>query len=144
MSEEKPQSWLTEYLPPGSLTNFSSSSFKKPAQEDNAMNKSVTNLWNLHKSPSVSGAASPAVSGAATPVDVATPVNEDLPATPSAQVTSVAQGDADTTTTTAAAAAATTTTTDAAADSTKSKKRTKAQKDAGSSSKRSKSNTYNK
>lgn len=50
----------------------------KPAQEDNAMNKSVTNLWNMHKTPS--GAATP-VSGAATP-EVSTPQPEEVEQTP--------------------------------------------------------------
>lgn len=77
MVSETPQSWLTEYLPPGSL--FKTNISKKPAQEDNAMNKSVTNLWNMHKSPAVSGTASPAASGTATPLEVATPINEELP-----------------------------------------------------------------
>ncbi|KAI7889763.1 P-loop containing nucleoside triphosphate hydrolase protein [Mucor mucedo] len=80
MVSETPQSWLKEYLPPGSLFNTNISNNKKPAQEDNAMNKSVTSLWNMHKSPAVSGTASPA--GSATPLDVATPVEEDVPFIP--------------------------------------------------------------
>lgn len=75
MVSETPHSWLKEYLPPGSLYNTNIS--KKPAQEDNAMNKSVTSLWNMHKSPAVSGTASPA--GTATPLEVATPVEEESP-----------------------------------------------------------------
>ncbi len=123
---ETPQSWLTEYLPPGSIikTNISS---KKPAQEDNAMNKSVTNLWNMHKSPAASNAATPTVSGAATPLEVATPINEESPVIPA--------------TTATATATAATTEIDTPVDSTKSKKRTKATKESGSS-KRPKSKTY--
>ena len=112
-------SWLTEYLPPGSLPTNTSSS-KKPAQEDNAMNRSVTNLWNMHKptvaTPVASTTASPIISGAATPLDVATPVHEELPPTP-APVTEAS----------------------VPVESNKSKKRTKASKDTGSSAKRPKS-----
>lgn len=121
MSEKTPQSWLTDYLPPGSLPT-NNNLLTKPAQEDNAMNKSVTSLWNLHKSTPTavtqSGNASPIVnnaSGTATPVDVSTPVNEELPVVPNAATSATKDG------------------------TTKSKKRSKSGKDSGSSSKRPKS-----
>lgn len=125
MVSEPPQSWLTEYLPPGSLLNTNPSS-QKPAQEDNAMNKSVTNLWNMHKSPSSSAAASPAPSGTATPLEPSTPLNEEAPAAATAATTPVA------------AAASTEPTTPIAENTTKSKKRAKNQKES-SAAKRPKS-----
>ncbi|KAI9276269.1 P-loop containing nucleoside triphosphate hydrolase protein [Sporodiniella umbellata] len=68
LEKKKSTVWLTEYLPsvlPALLT-------KKPAQDDNAMNKSVTSLWNIHKSTSTS-AASPAVSESTPLVEESTP-----------------------------------------------------------------------
>lgn len=127
MVSEPPQSWLTEYLPPGSLLNTNPSS-QKPAQEDNAMNKSVTNLWNMHKSPSTSAAASPAPSGTATPLEPSTPSNEEAPVAAAAA----------TTTTPVAAATSTEPTTPTAENTTKSKKRAKNQKES-SAAKRPKS-----
>lgn len=53
--KRKQIAWLTEYLPPV-LPIIST---KKPAQDDNAMNKSVTNLWNVHKSTPASVASDP-------------------------------------------------------------------------------------
>lgn len=94
----------------------------KPAQEDNAMNKSVTNLWNVHKSPVASGAATPIVnSGTATPAEVSTPIEEQLPILP-VNTTPLAVETPNPESTT-----------------NKSKKRSKASKDSGSSSKRPKS-----
>ncbi|KAI8082551.1 P-loop containing nucleoside triphosphate hydrolase protein [Gilbertella persicaria] len=62
--------WISEYLPPGSL---STNTITKPVQEDNAMNKSVTSLWNMHtKSPTVSAA----------PSEITTPVQEEAPEEP--------------------------------------------------------------
>ncbi|CEP11252.1 hypothetical protein [Parasitella parasitica] len=122
-NERKPDSWLTEYLPP---TTFSKTNHPiKPAHDDNAMNKSVTSLWNLHKSSATSGAASPIVkSGQTTPVDVSTPANEDLPSTTATPLTI---NDTE----------APATPTDAAATS-KSKKRSKTAKDSGSTPKKAK------
>ncbi|GAA5796921.1 hypothetical protein HPULCUR_002299 [Helicostylum pulchrum] len=117
MVSEPPQSWLTEYLPPGSLLNTNPSS-QKPAQEDNAMNKSVTNLWNMHKSPSTSAAASPAPSGTATPLEPSTPLNEEAPAAAEAATTPVT-----------ATASVEPTTPTAENTTTKSKKRAKNQKE---------------
>ncbi|CAO3655616.1 unnamed protein product [Mucor fragilis] len=116
----------------GSGDEEAAAEYALPAQDDNAMNKSVTNLWNLHKSPASSGAASPVIkSGAATPVNVSTPINEDLPIIPSANE--------------APLPAATPTvednaTADAAA-TPKSKKRSKTTKDAGSAPKKSKTSS---
>lgn len=61
------KSWLSRYLP----LNTPSHSIQ-PAQEDNTMNKSVTNLWNLHKSPAPSGTSTPVLmnSGTSTPVAI--------------------------------------------------------------------------
>jgi hypothetical protein len=133
-NEKTPQSWLTDYLPPGSLPDTNTSS-KKPAQEDNAMNKSVTNLWNMHKSsPGQSGNASPVIaSGAATPVGVSTPINEELPIIPAAAASTAAAATATATTTAPTAPAPT------KDESGKSKKRSKNSKDSGSSAKRPKS-----
>lgn len=115
MVSETPQSWLTEYLPPGSLLNTNPSS-QKPAQEDNAMNKSVTSLWNMHKSPA-SATASPTPSGADTPLEASTPLNEELPIIPATSTPTPVPEQAATTT----------------AETTKSKKRAKNQKDSASS-----------
>ncbi|KAI9344742.1 P-loop containing nucleoside triphosphate hydrolase protein [Pilaira anomala] len=115
MVSETPQSWLTEYLPPGSLLNTNPSS-QKPAQEDNAMNKSVTSLWNMHKSPA-SATASPTPSGADTPLEASTPMNEELPIIPATSTPTPVPEQAATTT----------------AETTKSKKRAKNQKDSASS-----------
>lgn len=94
----------------------------KPAQEDNAMNKSVTNLWNVHKNPPTSGAASPiAHSGTATPADASTPIDETLPNHSLGNGTPPAADTPNPETT------------------NKSKKRSKTIKDPGSSSKRAKS-----
>ncbi|KAI9302445.1 P-loop containing nucleoside triphosphate hydrolase protein [Cunninghamella echinulata] len=84
VSEIKNNSWLSNYLPK-SLTKsnindnnnnrfFTTNHQKlKPAVENNAMNKSVTNLWNLHKT--TSGSSSPNNSNAASPV----PASANLP-----------------------------------------------------------------
>ncbi|CEG80560.1 Putative Ribosome biogenesis ATPase RIX7 [Rhizopus microsporus] len=57
-----------------------------PAQEDNAMNKSVTNLWNIHKStpsttPAVSQASSNQTLAAASPISAIEQPSEDQAAT---------------------------------------------------------------
>lgn len=105
--------WLTECLPPGLLNN----SIQKPAQEDNAMNKSVTNLWNIHKSTS---STTPAVSQA--------PSNQTLAAASS--ISTIEQPSEDQTATTVEPNA---TSTESTVDSTaKSKKRSKAAKDGSS------------
>ncbi|KAI8643028.1 P-loop containing nucleoside triphosphate hydrolase protein [Parasitella parasitica] len=103
-----------------------------PAQDDNAMNKSVTNLWNMHKSPATSAAAaSPTVkSGQATPVNVATPLNEELPNTPLINDNDVSATPNEEPSTAAAAAA-----------TPKSKKRSKSTKDSGSTPKRPKTSS---
>ncbi|CEG71680.1 Putative Ribosome biogenesis ATPase RIX7 [Rhizopus microsporus] len=88
-----------------------------PAQEDNAMNKSVTNLWNIHKStpsttPAVSQASSNQTLTAASPVSTIEQPSED-------QAASTAEPNA--------------TSTENTVDSTaKSKKRSKAAKDGSS------------
>jgi ribosome biogenesis ATPase len=51
---EKKNAWLSQYLLPAALYDTNSSTLQsshqpQPAQKNNAMNKSVTNLWNLHK-----------------------------------------------------------------------------------------------
>lgn len=132
MVSEPPQSWLTEYLPPGSLLNTNPSS-QKPAQEDNAMNKSVTNLWNMHKSPSTSAAASPAPSGTATPLEPSTPLNEEAPAAAEAATTPVT-----------ATASVEPTTPTAENTTTKSKKRAKNQKESSAAKRPKSKNILNK
>ncbi|KAI9481670.1 MAG: P-loop containing nucleoside triphosphate hydrolase protein [Benjaminiella poitrasii] len=67
VSDEQ-QSWLMDYLPPG-MTN--SSFIHQPAQDNNSLNKSVTGLWNLHRSATGTPVTQPS-----------TPVNEDTPTTP--------------------------------------------------------------
>ncbi|KAL0075396.1 P-loop containing nucleoside triphosphate hydrolase protein [Phycomyces blakesleeanus] len=70
VSETK-ETWLTTCLPPGLLQNTNRVS--KPAQDNNAMNKSVTTLWSMHKTttPVSSTPGSPAT-GIETP-EAATP-----------------------------------------------------------------------
>ncbi|KAF1801823.1 P-loop containing nucleoside triphosphate hydrolase protein [Mucor lusitanicus] len=122
VSETRSESWLTEYLPPGTFSRTNTTPLK-PAQEDNAMNKSVTNLWNLHKSPASSGAASPIMkSGAATPVNVSTPITEEPPVVNEMEAPAVEDN---------ATTAAT----------PKSKKRSKSTKDSGSAPKRPKTSS---
>ncbi|OBZ84743.1 putative AAA domain-containing protein C16E9.10c [Choanephora cucurbitarum] len=55
-----------------SVDEDAAAEYAVPAQEDNAMNKSVTSLWNIHTKPA---------SGVSTPVksEASTPVNEDIP-----------------------------------------------------------------
>ncbi|CAO3621780.1 unnamed protein product [Cunninghamella blakesleeana] len=96
VSERKDSSWLSNYLPNSLITKCNNNmnnmnnkndsindnrffnnnphqSKLKPAVDNNAMNKSVTNLWNLHKansapaSPNTSNVASPALSSANLP-----------------------------------------------------------------------------
>ncbi|KAI7898690.1 P-loop containing nucleoside triphosphate hydrolase protein [Cokeromyces recurvatus] len=75
VSDEQ-QSWLINYLPPSMiLTN--SFPINQPTQENNAMNRSVTNLWNLHKT--ASGASTP-INNPSTPINnPSTPINEETP-----------------------------------------------------------------
>ncbi|GAN04479.1 AAA-domain-containing protein [Mucor ambiguus] len=130
VSETRSESWLTEYLPPGTFSKTNTTPIK-PAQDDNAMNKSVTNLWNLHKSPASSGAASPIIkSGAATPVNVSTPISEELPIIPIANETNLP-----------ATAPVIEDNATAATATPKSKKRSKTTKDAGSAPKRPKTSS---
>ncbi|KAI8379662.1 P-loop containing nucleoside triphosphate hydrolase protein [Radiomyces spectabilis] len=69
--------WLSRYLPASIMQDANPT--PKPAQDNNAMNKSVTGLWNLQKA----SAESPS-SVVATPGTSAanTPVTEDMPALP--------------------------------------------------------------
>lgn len=75
--KEKQIAWLTEYLPPVLPTIC----IKKPAQEDNAMNKSVTSLWNVHKNTSTGSSPAPEEPPqgemAAATAAVATPVEDE-------------------------------------------------------------------
>ncbi|KAI8967546.1 P-loop containing nucleoside triphosphate hydrolase protein [Mycotypha africana] len=77
VSRKLQHTWISQYIPPSSITNIASSSFK-PTQETISLNKSVTNLWNLNKTPASSCAASPSVSGTSTPVAPSTPAVETL------------------------------------------------------------------
>ncbi|KAG0170571.1 hypothetical protein DFQ28_001880 [Apophysomyces sp. BC1034] len=70
-------SWLRKCIPPSLL--HETDVVPKPAQDNNAMNKSVTNLWNLNKpvpTPTPSNPESPAATPEAT-----TPAVEEAPVT---------------------------------------------------------------
>jgi ribosome biogenesis ATPase len=82
---EKKNAWLSQYLPSAALYDTNSSTLQssqqpQPAQKNNAMNKSVTNLWNLHK-PEV--APESPNSMPVSPVTTATgPATQEEPSTP--------------------------------------------------------------
>ncbi|KAI8976013.1 P-loop containing nucleoside triphosphate hydrolase protein [Pilobolus umbonatus] len=52
------------------------SEYALPAQDDNAMNKSVTSLWNIHKTPVNSGTSTPLTPVDTTPLE---PTENDIP-----------------------------------------------------------------
>lgn len=70
--QKAPATWLSEYIPPRLLfithkTNVSPPNKKPPIQDHNAMNRSVTSLWNLNKT--TTSSPTPTASGPSTPAE---------------------------------------------------------------------------